>query len=304
MKLKSLLTFLILIAVGVCPCHGYGHLISLALIAKNHNGALVSQLQVKVGTNTLLFKSGSRIFIYNGIMMPLGHPVVESGGKFCIDSSDYAIHVAPLLNPKQYKRLINTIILDPGHGGKDDGAVSPHNKLKEKILSMDLCVRLAKLLKSQGYKVVFTREEDVYVSLSDRGDLPSKVNGDLFVSIHLNSAESQQAHGIETFVLTPFQQPSSARSQPANSRCVGNKYDEFNTLLGWHIQSSMVNTLNAKDRGVKQGRLQVLRQINCPGVLVECLFLSNEEDAKKIALTKYRNKIAYAIFKGIIEFAR
>jgi N-acetylmuramoyl-L-alanine amidase len=238
--------------------------------------------------------------------MPLSFPSVERRGRIYIDQGDCGCHIYPLLPTARYNyRKIKSIAVDAGHGGEDPGTISKFGKLKEKLLTMDVCLRVEKLLKQRGYKVVLTRTSDRKVPLTERTSIANRAGVDLFVSIHFNSEPSVNATGIETFVLTPANHPSTYQQQQGPiARLTGNRFDDLNIVLGYCLQSSFVKTTMAADRGVKHSRFTVLRELRCPGALVECGFLSNASDSKRIASTSYRNKLAEAIANGIIEFNR
>ena len=251
------------------------------------------------------FKENSRTFTYKGVQMPLGFIPTKQRGSIALNPSDYQLHIRPFLSsgcPK-YKQ-IKTIVIDPGHGGSDLGTVSVVKGLTEKTLAMDVSLRIANMLRDQGYRVVLTRTNDKKIELRERTAIANRNKADLFICIHFNSAPSHSANGIETFVLTPVNQPSSyqKKSESHRDKTDGNRFDPLNILLGYCVQSSLLKATCAKDRGVKHARYTVLRHLQCPGVLIECGFLSNSTEAKKIASNEYREKIAHAIVAGILSF--
>ena len=219
--------------------------------------------------------------------------------EYRIRTADIETIVKPLLFPQSFvKKRAKTIVLDPGHGGKADGTVQ--NSLKEKLLTLKTAQLLAGKLRSMGYVVYLTRTIDTGVSLSQRSTFANMKHADLFISIHYNSAPSEQARGIEVFAFPLAGSPSSDQvvtkeltSMPINA------FDGQNSLLGWHVQKKIIQNTGSLDRGVKRKRLGVLRELNCPGILVECGFLSHPEEAKACNSSDYQEKLTRAIADGI-----
>lgn len=176
---------------------------------------------------------------------------------------------------KMYK-----ICIDPGHGGKDPGAVN--GNYQEKNFNLDIAKKLAFFLESEGgFKTTFTRTEDVYVSLDDRCKIANQSKCDFFISIHINSARDPSANGIETLC-----------------------YDEFQSKnLAKYIQRTLISATGARDRGVKvTNMLYVLNSTKMPAVLVEAGFISNQDDLDWLMEDNYQNKIAVAITLGICDY--
>lgn len=172
------------------------------------------------------------------------------------------------------------ICIDPGHGGKDPGAVN--GNYQEKNFNLDIAKKLAFFLESEGgFKTTFTRTEDVYVSLDDRCKIANQSKCDLFISIHINSARDPSANGIETLC-----------------------YDEFQSKnLAKYIQRTLISATGARDRGVKvTNMLYVLTNTKMPAVLIEAGFISNQEDLYSLVDNYYQDKIAGAITLGICDY--
>lgn len=167
-----------------------------------------------------------------------------------------------------------SIIVDCGHGGKDAGATN--KGLYEKAAALAIGKILRDKLKAQGHKVIMTREEDKFVTLANRCKISNQANADLFISIHLNSAENKTAQGIETW-----------------------KYVGSNNPYAVNIQKRLIETTGAKNRGVKDGTFYVLKNTKCKACLIECGFISHEEEKLKLFKTSYQTLLANAIAKGI-----
>ena len=171
-----------------------------------------------------------------------------------------------------------TIVLDPGHGGKDPGAVN--GKKHEADANLAIAKKVGAKLKAKGYNVKYTRTKDVYFSLAERCRMSNNWDADLFVSIHLNAAASKEASGIETWRYTT----------------VGNLTKE----LAKNVQGELIAATGWKDRGVKQSStLYVLKKTIASAVLVECGFISNDAECQKLFSEKWQNKIANGVVKGI-----
>jgi N-acetylmuramoyl-L-alanine amidase len=217
------------------------------------------------------------------------------------------------------------VALDPGHGGHDTGTVGRYG-LVEKKLCLDIARRVAEdLNRRPGIRAVLTRNEDVYLTLPQRNEIAEKLNADVFVSIHLNSAPSSSARGAEIY----FVAPAGAQRAASKELATGEAADEFgldqrsdgdivHMLLDVNQQSvlarsellaaSILDEVRERKllptRAVKQKSFSVLRTISMPSVLVEAGFLSNSADAKLIRETDGRARISHAIAEGVVTFFR
>ena len=169
------------------------------------------------------------------------------------------------------------IFLDPGHGGKDPGALG--NNLKEKDIALSVTLKVGEILKRHNVEVIYSRTTDVFLELSERTNLANKANADIFVSIHCNAAENINAKGVETFSY-----PNSSKGT-ALAKCIQDS-----------ILQSKVYTL---DRGIKTANFAVLRQSNMPSALVELAFITNVDDSK--ILKDRQDELAVAVSKGILK---
>lgn len=176
---------------------------------------------------------------------------------------------------------MTTVVIDAGHGGFDSGAVN--GGLYEKASTLAMAKLLKKELEGKGYKVVMTRESDVFPTLSDRCEISNKANADIFVSIHCNSAENKEAKGIETFYCT-----GSIKGQ----------------TIAKAVQTELIEATGAKDRGVKSGLYFVLKHTKAPAILVETGFISNEDEKKLLFKTYYQEKVVKAIASGLMKIVK
>ena len=245
-------------------------------------------------------KSGRRAWI-NGTMIFLHEPCKKSGGDWFICESDFKLYIDPILRSYKYifKKIPKKIVLDPGHGGKDTGAIS-RKQLLEKEVVLTISKYTKKLLEKHGFDVYMTRYNDHYASLEERVNFTKKIKADLFLSIHANAA-SPSAMGVETFITTLSGYDSSNHygSKKDTSICPNNQFNAANAILGYAIQSNLLKTSSRKDRGLRRARFSVIRNSPCPAALVECGFLSNPEESNLLNDKKYLLKVASGLANGI-----
>jgi N-acetylmuramoyl-L-alanine amidase len=177
------------------------------------------------------------------------------------------------------------ICLDPGHGGQDPGAIADDlGRIKEAPINLAIAKGLKEILEAMGYKVLLTRDRDVYVKLQARCDIANRAGAAVFVSIHCDASLRQEAHG-----LTVFHYPGSPRSK----RLAAEIAAAVPTVIpGVHV------------RGVKEARLYVLKHTVMPSALVECGFLTNPEERSKLMDRVYQRQLAVAIAAGVNEYLR
>lgn len=255
-------------------------------------------------SSTLSFKKDSPLAEINSTKVWLCDPVAFRDGQDFISSLDIQSTLQPILfaAANSFGALLNTICLDPGHGGKDSGGQA--GKFLEKRFTLLLARELEKQLSAAGFKVVLTRTRDKYVELDDRPALANQKRADLFISLHFNVDPQGEASGVEVYCLTPAKAESSnGQGKPTNTESLpGNRRDPQNVLLGYQLQKSLVNNLAAEDRGLHRARFAVLRTATMPAVLIEGGFLSNASERAKIGDPKYRARMAKAIVQGILAY--
>jgi N-acetylmuramoyl-L-alanine amidase len=210
---------------------------------------------------------------------------------------------------------VRTIVLDPGHGGKDPGAIA--GRLKEKTLVLDICKRLERLLKNE-YKIYMTRRRDVFVPLEARTAFANQKGADLFVSVHVNLARSSKAQGIETFYLSLASDKEARELAAYENAMAAHAISDLEGMLEkilkntklkesrWFaegIQRDLATETGRKNRGVKRAPFVVLIGANMPSVLTEVSFISNKMEARLLSTEAYREKIARALAKGIRRYA-
>jgi N-acetylmuramoyl-L-alanine amidase len=273
------------------------------------------KLTLKSVWSTLVFETDNRECEINGLRVFLGDPVRSYKGTVRISRLDVEKVLIPLLlagNDEKRIPTLKTIVLDPGHGGRDPGNVNQRLKINEKTIALDTALRLERILKTMGYAVVMTRSNDSQLNSDKAADLLSraavanKAGADLFISLHYNAVGSgaQRVTGVEVYTLTPHSQYSTSDSERDDDTGAveinpGNISDHWNMQLGYQIHRLMIEELRAPDRGLKRARWAVLRAVECPAILIEAGFLSNDTEGGKIATPTYRQKIAEAIANGV-----
>ncbi len=253
------------------------------------------------------FEVHSRAMTLNGTTVWLCFPIAAKGSNLFIAKRDYVKSIAPIVFPQKNEKPSNLfrIVIDAGHGGKDNGAMNAKYRLKEKAVALDIAMRLGRELKKNGYNVSYTRTKDVFEELADR---PKKANGaraDMFLSVHCNAAANPSVSGVETFAITPRWAPSTSARKPARSDGTshpGNANDGWNQLLAYYIQRSLASATKRPDRGVKRARFAVLRDLKMPGALIECGFITNPSEARALGSAAYRQKIAEAIASAVYQY--
>ncbi|MFH1050592.1 MAG: N-acetylmuramoyl-L-alanine amidase [bacterium] len=237
--------------------------------------------------------------------------------------------ISPNIEKEKKKWELDVIVLDPGHGGNDAGAVGV-TSVYEKVITLKLAKKVRDLLKEEmpQTKVVLTRENDTFVELYKRGQIANKAEGKLFISIHLNAANRKPspANGVETFILRPGRNDDAIRVANFENSVIKfekqtDKYkkltDEeiiiatmaqsafvkFSELFARILQNEVCKVTKLEDRGVKQAGFYVLIGASMPNVLFEACFLSNEGDERFANSEAGQLKIARGIVNAIMKYA-
>jgi N-acetylmuramoyl-L-alanine amidase len=269
------------------------------------------------GKRSLELEADSRDTQINGVRVFLGNPVRVRNGKLFVSRIDYETCLVPLLRPGlgvPGAPVLKVIALDAGHGGIDQGAQNAALKLQEKAMTLDVVLRLKKLLETRGYKVVLTRGDDRELSpdkqkdLALRSEAANRAGADLFISIHFNSNPDSKISGVEMYTFPPRYQRSSNswstnHDDAEDEASPVNRFDHWSSVLAHALHRNVLESLKTTDRGKKLYQLGVLRRLKCPAVLVESAFLSNEAEAKRIAKPEYRQQIANALAAGVDDYA-
>ena len=218
---------------------------------------------------------------------------------------------------REFGLTAKTIVIDPGHGGKDPGALGS-DALKEKYIVLSISEKLREVLTRKGYTVLMTRDTNRFIPLKERTAFAIQRKADLFLSIHANGSENPKAKGIETYYLSVASTDEAAEDIAARENAdSGYSIQELETLLkgiiqesksedskrlAKYVQQALVQATGAVDRGVKHARFVVLIGTNVPAILIETGFVSNPTEGRKLTTSAYQHKIADAIAQGIEKF--
>ena len=218
------------------------------------------------------------------------------------------------------------IVLDPGHGGDDVGALSQNKKLREKDIVLNVSKKTASLLKERGYKVLFTRSNDRFIKLRSRTSFANDKGAHLFISIHANAAPNKEKaksmNGIETFFLSPSRSERSMNAANLENKADTDEMNYFTKVsflnflnrekiiasnkLAIDMQAALLKSVRASykvsDGGVREAPFWVLVGALMPAVLIEIGYISHPDESQKIANSKYQDRLAKGIADGVDEY--
>jgi N-acetylmuramoyl-L-alanine amidase len=226
------------------------------------------------------------------------------------------------MNREALPLSVKRIVIDPGHGGKQHGAIS-ESGVSEKDITLDIALRLRRLMKNAPFEVLMTRETDESLSLEKRVDFANTNNADLFVSIHVNWMEPREIRPLETYYVGATNDPAVIKLAGIENRDSGYSLADYRRLLDKiyldtrrdesYMLAKTINTelyqslsqINPEleNRGVKMAPFAVLVGTQMPAVLAEVSCLSNEDDVKLLTNADYREAIAQALLRGILSYA-
>ncbi len=283
-------------------------------------------------TETVIIAVSSSYALVNGKLEDIGYPVSLSDGavivpyEFCQKIS-YGFKkpiTGPRIIGKEASSVgINNIIIDPGHGGKDPGAIGKTG-LKEKEVVLNIAKDLRDVLLLKGFNVVMTRELDMFVPLSERVEIANKNQGDLFVSLHTNASKAKAARGIEVYYLSELAENNGdvkegtennsaevVHNEQADSSVyldrileelilAANRNDSIE--LANTVADSISEKLFIRNRGIKRAQFVVLRGAKMPAILIEMGFISNKSEERNLKNEHYRRMVVEAIAEGIGKF--
>ena len=266
------------------------------------------------------------------VAFKLGKEVISHEWYQSLDPNEIVITLrTPLGKVDEYiedvkeRWRLDTVVLDAGHGGKDPGSQGKYGT-KEKDVVLDITQRVGSLLeKNTSIKVVYTRDEDVFVPLIDRTKIANDANGKLFVSIHANSNKNRKIQGFETYLLRPGKSEDAIEVASRENAVIKleEKTKHYDNLTGENlimatmaqnmfmkesedlaaiIQMELDKRLNTPNRGVKQAGFYVLIGASMPNVLVEVGYISNPAEEKKLKQAVHKQRIAESIYEGIKHF--
>jgi N-acetylmuramoyl-L-alanine amidase len=265
-----------------------------------------AKIQSEKADVPLGFVSGSREAMINGARSWLCFPVFEQDGKSLVSRTDVVKTIEPLVRPHRVPSVgnVETVVLDPGHGGHDKGQVSRYGA--EKDFALDVARKLRPILQAKGLRVIMTREGDYFVPLEVRAKIANSARNSIFVSIHFNATnDDPNATGFEIFSFTPRGAPSTSDGNVTASAVnmqPGSSVDAQSMALSACVYHSLLGHLPEYDRGIKRARFAVLRLTKVPAVLIEGGFLTERGESKLISNKAWRAKLAGAIGIGIENY--
>ncbi len=263
---------------------------------------------VQTAAGNFICRPGSQRAFWNGSEFTLGFGPLLLNNDLFLHSLDLKKTLQVLIRPPA--SVANgrppVIVLDPGHGGVDCGTRSVLGGACEKDYVLDWAKRLHQLLVAAGWDVRLTRSTDLDLAISNRVQLAESVKADLFLSLHFNSVPQDQTQdGLETYCLTPSGMPSRLTrgyGDDPNSSFPNNAFDDQNLLLAARVHRALLEVNGNRDRGVRHARfLGVLRGQQRPAILIEGGYLSNPREAGLIADPAYRQKLAEAVAKSLLD---
>ena len=257
------------------------------------------------GKTIMDFQLGSPNVYMNGVKFNFSFPIVYKDGRYLVSQIDLVKLINPILRPSYIDQSarVRTVVLDPGHGGRDPGTVNNYGY--EKDFALKLAQKVRAKLEQVGFHVVMTRYGDQSLELEDRVRIANRTQDAIFVSLHFNSVSGGGAEGIETFTLSPPGSATFGRALRTSDLTVraGNAKDTSNIALATAIHGRVISRLGAKDRGIKRhSELYVLRGIKHPTILFEGGFMSHPGEALKIKSDTYLDQMAHAIYEGIVVY--
>jgi N-acetylmuramoyl-L-alanine amidase len=243
------------------------------------------RLPVSSGAQDLLASLGLLLMVASFIWWQVGNQRSSSSARSAARGGAFAL-----------------VVLDPGHGGQDSGAIC--GGVAEKDLTLDVAQRVDRLLQAQGVATLMTRTGDSYVSLADRVAISNRAHDCIFVSIHFNEGMKEISSGVETY-YAEHQMPSGeplVSWLPFLQRTALDTPNFASQSLAGFIQQSLVEQTQETDRGTKARQFFVIANVRHPAVLVEGGFLTNKSDVGKLENADYREQLATAITEGILRY--
>ena len=284
-------------------------------------------------SGTITLRAGGTLAIVNGTEKSLNRPVLLEQGLIFVPVSFVRSDFGSIMNaaavqtqqPQPAKAItINTVVLDPGHGGRDAGALGRRYRLKEKDAALSIARNIKAVLESHGLRVIMTRDDDRFIPLAQRVEIADKNKADLFVSVHINASRTRTLNGFECYYLSDATDDNAMaleaienaytrigegaqveHSKPLDKTLWDMTLTE-NRAESAELAGSICNVISksavTKNRGIRSARFFVLKNNHIPSVLVEVGYISNRYEEKKILDPEFHKKIADKIAAGILAY--
>ncbi|MBM3328008.1 MAG: N-acetylmuramoyl-L-alanine amidase [Calditrichaeota bacterium] len=339
---------------------GSGAWIDIAALARRLGGQVVEDesagLEVVLSGRSLRFHDGTAAVVIGSETGNLLFPVLQEDGRCFAESGSlcrliqrftgielrfepesHSIHFkgpspGAVDNGATNRRLaadrerwaLDVVVIDPGHGGKDPGAIGSGG-LKEKEICLDVGLRLAKVLREKGIRTILTRETDIFIPLAERTRIANRSGGKLFVSLHCNAAKNKKAGGMETYFLAPAKTARAMEvallenevihleDSPEDYRDITEEnfillsmaqatFTRESQSLAGLVQERVAPKAGLKNRGVDQAGFYVLVGASMPAILFEMAFITNPQEAKQLKTRSFRQTLAEGMGETIIHF--
>ena len=292
---------------------------------------------IRKGSNQVVVMAESERALFNGEIIKIDKPVTMSGNALFLPLSFVRNNLGPIISrmpsakapaetkgPKRF--AIRSIVIDPGHGGNDPGAMGRRSHVKEKDLTLRLARKLKALLEDGGIKVIMTRDSDTFIPLPRRSEIANRSGADLFVSVHINASRARSMRGFECYYLSNAtddnaraleafengslkmgEAASAEHSRPLDKTLWDMTLTE-NRLESAELAGSICNSIDESltmgTRGVRTARFYVLKHTNIPAVLVEAGYVSNKYEELKLKDPEFLDRIAESVAQGILRYKR
>lgn len=289
---------------------------------------------IKKGQNVIIVRSGGRLILVNGSKKKLDRAVVMDGGTVYVPLSFIRDNLTEIIGTEsaEYrpvtetskKYTIKTVVLDPGHGDSDPGAIGGRTRVKEKDMTLALARKLKDALEAGGIRVVMTRNSDVFIPLGKRARIANNSGADLFVSVHFNASRSRSLRGFECYFLSTATDDNARALEAAENASVklgegaeaerSRRLDRTlwdmtltenrreSSLLAGYVCDSVRDNIDIGNRGIRTARFYVLKYTRLPSILVESGYISNRYDEAKLRDPAFLDGLARAIAQGILKY--
>ena len=293
---------------------------------------------LKIWGHEFVFTYANKYAVLDGVSYRIKYPCRYEKDNFLIGIEDFKFLLSQAtefdinldgnilsINTKNNERGSIVIVIDPGHGGKDPGAIGK-NGTYEKNIVLDISRRISSIIGDEDVDVILTRDSDVFIPLADRTQIANEKGANVFISIHCNASKNRQITGIETFFLSPAKNHYARTTASLENAALlleenppvkdlddveiiiadmlHSEYIKESYRLSQLIQDKLISNIKRKDRGVNQAGFYVLAGAFMPSVLIEIGFISNPDEEKMLNQAYFRQRVSQSISDGIIAFLK